>query len=110
MIIVTTSVQSDGLLSLWCNACQPRPHRFDVPIDDPIGCAAIVRAFVDHARVEHGAGRDFSREGGGQDTRRPVFSLPPGAIATNSSEPTTVRDDACRNCPGPNVVHQHAVR
>src|SRR5688572_3345185 len=81
------------VVELTCQACAPRRVRVNVAaIDNAESIKAAVIGMLNHAQLEHG-GRDFFREGAGQDTRRPVLSLPPGPIASNSSGGITDCDD-----------------
>jgi hypothetical protein len=93
-MMIKVSALEQGLLLLSCSECAWRSQWAAVPdlsitkiIDDAMFHAE--RHGVDELRGD----RDFSRPGGGQDTRRPVLSLPPGPIASNSSDSLTERDD-----------------
>jgi hypothetical protein len=97
-MLIRISALEEGKLQLSCSACEWRSVWAAVP---DIGLFKIIDEAMTHAGDEHDVDElrdpDFSRPGGGQDTRRPVLSLPPGPIASNSSGSLTDRDDRPRS-------------
>ena len=93
-----------GHIELRCSECPTWRAVWMGGVSMVVNVSEMITAAMGHAE-EHGVDEIrgeldavFSRPGGGQDTRCPVLSLPPGPIKNNSAGPVTVRDDhsGCR--------------